>query len=60
MNVIIKNNGYEKHSDLLKRCIKERIPYESADGGMIIVLCIDNQIGKEESFVIEEKSVCRD
>lgn len=54
MKIRIQNNGHEKHSDLLKRVIEERIPYEVADDGMLIELCVDKAIGKEESFVIEK------
>ena len=56
MNIKIINNGFVKHSNLLERCIKERILYKVADGGMNIELCINESIGKEESFVIESRN----
>jgi len=56
MKIRIIDNGYTKHSELLKRSIEERIPAEMADGGMTVELSVDKLIGTAESYVIAEKN----
>lgn len=53
MRLNIQDNGYENHSDLLRRTVAERIALESSGSEMNIVLCMDESIGAAESFVIE-------
>ena len=52
MKITTINNGYEQHELLLKRCITERIAVEFTDGGITIELCIDENLGAEESYQI--------
>ena len=48
MKIRIIDNGYTKHSELLKRSIEERIPVEMADGGMTVELSVDKLIGSSD------------
>ena len=52
MNIKLIANGCEQHSELLKRTISERIPVVFGDDGMSIELCINQALGKEESYQI--------
>lgn len=56
MNINIQDNGHTKHSELFRRSIESRIPFRTDNNGVRIDFCIDNTIGKEESFVIECKN----
>lgn len=53
MNITIKENGCEKHKELLIRHLQSRIPIELTDKGMEIHLFVDKSIGSEESYLIE-------
>ncbi|MBR6719658.1 MAG: hypothetical protein IKL74_01965 [Clostridia bacterium] len=51
----INSNGNQKHEEILKKRLSERLDAEFSDGGLLIDLSIDSSIEKAESFIIEEK-----
>lgn len=53
MRINIQDNGYEKQRELLMKSVAERIPLDLSGEEMRIVLCVDETIGKAESFLIE-------
>lgn len=55
MKIGIVSNGFEKQRELLEKCIRERIPMQSGSSGMVINLKVNEDLGPQESFLIEEK-----
>ena len=56
MKVIVIDNGFERHRNLFEKTIKERIPVRFTEGGMEIELCMDETIGKAESYIITSEA----
>jgi len=49
MRLNIQDNGFENHSDLLRRTVAGRIELDSSGIELNIVLCMDESIGAAES-----------
>lgn len=52
MNVLVKDNGYVSHAELLMKKLSERLPISNSSGGMAISLCVEDKIGMAESYRI--------
>ncbi|MBR7181465.1 MAG: hypothetical protein IKD28_01615, partial [Clostridia bacterium] len=55
MKLHLITNGNDLHAGLFKTRIEERIPVTYTADGMALELCIDEAIGKPESYQIAEK-----
>ena len=56
MRISIISNGFEKHRELLEKCMKERVPVELDSSGMVINLKVKEDLGPKESFLIEKEN----
>ena len=52
MKLNIKNNGFLKHDELLRKTISQRIDVEWTEAGMTVELQIDRSMPDAESFLI--------
>ncbi|MBQ8309551.1 MAG: hypothetical protein IJX80_00880 [Clostridia bacterium] len=52
MKLRIKSNGYTRHTELLIKKIRERIPIEESDGGTVITLNVNPSLARAESYEI--------